>query len=186
MLGATTDLNPSLFTSNWLRIHPGRSIADRAQSGAALTPTLTPTSTTPQTEPTQETSATRASPDGTIATLRSQFKSLRTTHEAHVSSLAETHAAELASLQSYAKLLEQQLAQRPDLHHGTCYCISPPLHCTSSSRTSHSQIDVQRSSCSPPTTFHGVPTALATGNTRYRTLSGPRSRLAIQPFNGRL
>ncbi|KAH6637388.1 hypothetical protein C7974DRAFT_389411 [Boeremia exigua] len=64
-----------------------------------------------------ETSQTTDTQDQTIATLRSHFKGLKTSHEAHVSSLAEAHAAEVASLRNYTKLLEEQLAQRSVLHH---------------------------------------------------------------------
>ncbi|KAF3036241.1 hypothetical protein E8E11_004405 [Didymella keratinophila] len=83
---------------------------------AKLGASLTPAPTSSRHNPTENVFAT-ASQDQTIATLRSKFSSLRLSHEARVSNLAERHAAEVASLRNYARLLEEQLAQHPSLHH---------------------------------------------------------------------
>jgi uncharacterized coiled-coil protein SlyX len=95
------------------------SVAKSGQFGASTAPAPT-TSRNRQTEDLEVTVATQ---DQTISTLQSQFSSLRSSHEAHVSSLADAHAAELASLRNYTKALEEQLAQRPSLHHGECKCV---------------------------------------------------------------
>ncbi|KAF2623341.1 hypothetical protein BU25DRAFT_296497, partial [Macroventuria anomochaeta] len=90
----------------------------RASRRDDLGASLTPTPTTSRSKHTEDLKATIATQDQTISTLQSQFGSLRSSHEAYVSSLAEAHAAEVASLRNYARLLEEQLAQRPSLHHG--------------------------------------------------------------------
>ncbi|XPS68228.1 hypothetical protein M3J07_000513 [Ascochyta lentis] len=76
-----------------------------------------PTPTGARSKQKEDLKATVATQDQTILTLQLQFGNLRLSHEAHVASLADAHAAEVASLRKYAKLLEEQLAQRPSLHH---------------------------------------------------------------------
>jgi len=51
----------------------------------------------------------------TISALSAQFASLRKSHEAHVESLMEAHAKEVATLKTYTHVLEEQ-SQRT-LHH---------------------------------------------------------------------
>jgi hypothetical protein len=65
----------------------------------------------------EELKATITAQDQTISTLQAQFASLRASHEAHVASLVETHAAEVTSLKNYTRVLEDQQSQRT-LHHG--------------------------------------------------------------------
>ncbi|KAH7378796.1 hypothetical protein BKA66DRAFT_513200 [Pyrenochaeta sp. MPI-SDFR-AT-0127] len=79
----------------------------------------TPTPTTTRSKHIEELKATITTQDQTISTLQAQFSSLRSSHEAHVASLAETHAAEIASLKNYVRVLEEQLAQKPSLHHAS-------------------------------------------------------------------
>ncbi|KAH8727133.1 hypothetical protein GQ44DRAFT_770569 [Phaeosphaeriaceae sp. PMI808] len=78
-----------------------------------------PTPTTTRSKQIEELKATIATQDQTISTLQTQFSSLRTSHESHVASLTDTHSAEVASLKNYARVLEEQLAQRPSLHHAS-------------------------------------------------------------------
>ncbi|KAF1956529.1 hypothetical protein CC80DRAFT_59693 [Byssothecium circinans] len=66
----------------------------------------------------EELKATITTQDQTISTLQAQFASLRVSHEAHVVRLADAHAAELASLKSYTKALEEQQQQK-SLHHAS-------------------------------------------------------------------
>jgi hypothetical protein len=65
----------------------------------------------------EELKATITAQDQTISTLQAQFTNLRISHEVHVSSLVNAHAAEVASLKNYTKSLEEQQKQR-SLHHG--------------------------------------------------------------------
>ncbi|KAF2024702.1 hypothetical protein EK21DRAFT_78183 [Setomelanomma holmii] len=67
----------------------------------------------------EELKATISNQDHTISTLQSQFSSLRASHESHIASLTDTHLAEVASLKNYARVLEDQLAHRPSLHHAS-------------------------------------------------------------------
>ncbi|OCL04720.1 hypothetical protein AOQ84DRAFT_380290 [Glonium stellatum] len=48
----------------------------------------------------------------TISALSAQFASLRKSHEAHVESLIEAHAKEVATLKTYTHVLEEQQSQR--------------------------------------------------------------------------
>ncbi|UPX19603.1 uncharacterized protein EKO05_0009861 [Ascochyta rabiei] len=96
---------------NILEVHASR--------GDDLGVISTPTPTRTRSKHTGDLKATIATQDQTISTLQSRFGSLRLSHEAHVSSLADAHAAEVASLRNHAKLLEEQLAQRPGLHHAS-------------------------------------------------------------------
>ncbi|KAF2641355.1 hypothetical protein P280DRAFT_310434 [Massarina eburnea CBS 473.64] len=66
----------------------------------------------------EELKATITAQDQTISTLQAQFAGLRASHETHVATLAEAHAAEVASLKNYAKALEEQQQQR-SLHHAS-------------------------------------------------------------------
>jgi hypothetical protein len=118
---------------------------------------LTPTPTSLRHNPTEDLHGTIASQNQTISTLQSRLSSLRSSHEVHVSSLAETHAAEVASLRNYAKQLEEQLAQHPSLHHGECDCTSlTAIHYAFLiSQLLHPPISDLRSSCSPPPTNPG-------------------------------
>ncbi|CAO2656324.1 Nn.00g051270.m01.CDS01 [Neocucurbitaria sp. VM-36] len=79
----------------------------------------TPTPTTTRNKHIEELKATITTQDQTISTLQAQFGSLRASHEAHVASLADTHLAEIASLKNYARVLEEQLARKPSLHHAS-------------------------------------------------------------------
>ncbi|KAF3005191.1 hypothetical protein E8E13_010723 [Curvularia kusanoi] len=146
--------------------------SDLSTPGAALA--LKPTPNTPRPEPAEETSATSTTPDDTIATLRSQFRSLRTSHEAHVSSLAEAHAAELASLQSYARLLEQQLAQRPNLQHNVTTSADPQL---AYSRN----LPGSDNSCSSPSRESSHHTAGTSASSRRSSRSGSDKQLPASP-----
>ncbi|KAJ4982762.1 hypothetical protein SVAN01_11744 [Stagonosporopsis vannaccii] len=89
----------------------------RASRRDDLVTSLTPIPATARNTTTEGPQNITATQDQTIATLRAQFRGLRASHEAHVSSLAEAHAAEVASLRNYTRLLEEQLAQRLSLHH---------------------------------------------------------------------
>ncbi|KAF2741968.1 hypothetical protein M011DRAFT_472622 [Sporormia fimetaria CBS 119925] len=67
---------------------------------------------------TEELKATITAQDSNISTLQAQFSSLRASHEAHIASLVDAHAAEVASLRNYARVLEEQQSQRT-LHHAS-------------------------------------------------------------------
>lgn len=54
----------------------------------------------------------------TISTLTSQFASLRSAHEAHVASLVDAHAKELATLKTYTEGLEQRTASFKAIRRG--------------------------------------------------------------------
>src|SRR5690242_10639718 len=95
--------------------HLQGSFADCQQLVASLT---TPAPTVARGTTTENPQNITATQDQTIATLRAQFRGLRASHEAHVSSLAEAHAAEVASLRNYTRLLDKQLAHRSSLHRG--------------------------------------------------------------------
>ncbi|KAF1843913.1 uncharacterized protein K460DRAFT_153963 [Cucurbitaria berberidis CBS 394.84] len=86
----------------------------RNELGASAT--TTPTTRSKHTE---ELKATITTQDQTISTLQAQFGSLRASHEAHVASLVDTHSVEIASLRNYARVLEEQLARKPSLHHAS-------------------------------------------------------------------
>ncbi|KAH7394030.1 hypothetical protein DE146DRAFT_616609 [Phaeosphaeria sp. MPI-PUGE-AT-0046c] len=78
----------------------------------------TPTPSATRSKQIEELKSTIATQDQTISTLQVQFASLRASHDSHIASLSSTHSAEVASLKNYARVLEDQLAQRPSLHHG--------------------------------------------------------------------
>ncbi|KAF2827319.1 hypothetical protein CC86DRAFT_348672 [Ophiobolus disseminans] len=88
-----------------------------ADNKLTTTSTATPTST--RSKQIEEHKATIATQDQTISTLQTQFSSLRASHDSHVLSLTESHSAEVASLKNYARVLEEQLAHRPSLHHAS-------------------------------------------------------------------
>ncbi|KAF2278474.1 uncharacterized protein EI97DRAFT_255805 [Westerdykella ornata] len=78
----------------------------------------TPTPTTTRSRQIEELKSTITAQDNTISTLQAQFGSLRVSHEAHVASLIDAHAAEVASLKNYTRVLEEQQSQRT-LHHAS-------------------------------------------------------------------
>jgi chromosome segregation ATPase len=90
----------------------------------------TPTPTTARSKQVEELKATITAQDNTISTLQAQFGSLRSSHEAHIASLTEAHAKEVATLRTYSRVLEEQQSQRT-LHHGELHAhahsLSPKL-----------------------------------------------------------
>ena len=81
-------------------------------------PAATPTPTTTRSKQIDELKGTIVTQDQTISTLQIQFASLRASHESHIAKLSSSHSAEVASLKNYARVLEEQLTQRPS--HGMC------------------------------------------------------------------
>lgn len=79
---------------------------------------VAPLSSTTRSKHIENLKATIATQDQTISTLQVQFGSLRVSNEAHVASLTDAHTAEVAALKDYIRVLEEQLAQKPSLHHG--------------------------------------------------------------------
>ncbi|KAK7193201.1 hypothetical protein PSPO01_00995 [Paraphaeosphaeria sporulosa] len=71
---------------------------------------------TARTKQLDELKATITTQDQTISTLQSQFSSLRASHDAHVNSLVNAHAAEVSALKDYTKSLE---SQQKGLHHAS-------------------------------------------------------------------
>lgn len=90
-------------------------VTGKSTSVSAKSPTVPPNASQKQIE---ELKATIAAQDQTISSLQAQFGSLRATNETHLTSLTKAHVAEVASLKTHARILEEQLAQRPSLHHG--------------------------------------------------------------------
>ncbi|KAF2679079.1 hypothetical protein K458DRAFT_422507 [Lentithecium fluviatile CBS 122367] len=115
-VGADRPLQPSPLIVEgkpWRRTGGG-STAHRDDLG---TPS-TPTPTTARSRQVDELKATITAQDQTISTLQAQFAGLRVSHEAHIASLVDAHTAEVASLRSYTKALEDQQSQRT-LHHAS-------------------------------------------------------------------
>ncbi|KAL6709534.1 hypothetical protein ACN47E_001469 [Coniothyrium glycines] len=77
----------------------------------------TPTPLTTRSKHIEDLKATISTQDNTISTLQAQFSSLRSSHDSYITSLSDTHAAEIAALKDYTRVLEEQLAQKPSLHH---------------------------------------------------------------------
>ncbi|KAF2444052.1 hypothetical protein P171DRAFT_473245 [Karstenula rhodostoma CBS 690.94] len=71
---------------------------------------------TARTKQLDELKATITTQDQTISTLQSQFSRLRASHEAHINSLVNVHAAEVSALKDYTKSLE---SQQKGLHHAS-------------------------------------------------------------------
>lgn len=107
----TLQLSPRHVSKN----NAERRVSHRSELGAAATPTPTTT----RSKQIEELKNTIATQDQTISTLQVQFASLRASHESHIASLSSSHSAEVASLKNYARVLEEQLAQRPSLHHAS-------------------------------------------------------------------
>jgi hypothetical protein len=66
----------------------------------------------------EELKATITAQNHTISTLTSQFASLRTSHDAHIASLADAHSKEVATLKTYTEGLEQREKSLKTLRHG--------------------------------------------------------------------
>ncbi|KAL5420535.1 hypothetical protein PMIN04_006407 [Paraphaeosphaeria minitans] len=71
---------------------------------------------TAHTKQLDELKATITTQDQTISTLQSQFSSLRASHDAHIKSLVNAHAAEVLALKDYTTSLE---SQQKGLHHAS-------------------------------------------------------------------
>jgi hypothetical protein len=128
-------LGPLLRLSSLCSERPQKTQTKREQFGASQSPT--PATAAARSKQIGELKTTVTIQDGTISKLRAQLSSLQASHESHAAIVADTHAAEVASLKNRASLLEQQLAERPTLRHGKCpsSCNRSPLS-TRSHRTS--------------------------------------------------
>ncbi|KAF2201518.1 hypothetical protein GQ43DRAFT_471704 [Delitschia confertaspora ATCC 74209] len=102
-------------------------------------PLILVTSTNSPSERVEELKATITAQDNTISTLQSQFGSLRASHEAHITSLLEAHAKEIATLRTYSKVLEEQQSQKT-LHHGTGPNTQTMSHISPSAPTSSNHL----------------------------------------------
>jgi hypothetical protein len=119
-------LGPLLRLFSLCSERPQKTQTKREQFGASQPPT--PATAAARSKQIGELKTTVTIQDGTISKLRAQLASLQASHESHAAIVADTHAAEVASLKNRASLLEHQLAERPTLRHGKC-----PSSCNRSS-----------------------------------------------------